>query len=70
MAIYYSNPLATHLPESVIITWLMELLIALHCLHSIGMIHRDVKAANIVLAIPGGRFQNAKALLIDFGISV
>ena len=61
---YKPNPL----PESVIITYLMQLLLGLHTLHSNGIIHRDIKTENIVLA-NDDRFPNGRAVIVDFGIA-
>ena len=45
-------------------TWFRDLASALHAMHEIGLIHRDVKPKNIMIGAAG------RPYLIDFGLSV
>ncbi len=51
------------LAEAQVLAWMLQVLDALAYCHAQGVIHRDVKPANIILA-PDGR-----AYLVDFGIA-
>jgi eukaryotic-like serine/threonine-protein kinase len=61
--------LAEPLPSDQVAHIAVDMAEALHCIHSKGIVHRDVKPANILLApsiFPGRRFH---AKLADFGIA-
>jgi serine/threonine protein kinase len=45
------------------VRWLQQMLVALSAAHSLGVVHRDVKPANILIAAKG------HAVLTDFGIA-
>ncbi|MEM9190337.1 MAG: serine/threonine-protein kinase [Myxococcota bacterium] len=53
-------------PEARVAAVLLQVLAALEEAHSVGLIHRDVKPANILLCKRGGAFDVAK--LLDFGL--
>jgi len=52
-----------HFPESTVIFYSSELLLALQHLHSLGIIYRDLKPENVLLGSDG------HILLTDFGLS-
>ena len=54
------------LPEGRVIHILLQLCGSLHEAHEMGLIHRDVKPANIMICRLGGMFDVAK--LLDFGL--
>ena len=49
--------------EKYIVVIVRELLLALSSLHKAGVIHRDIKAANVLITALG------KVMLCDFGVS-
>ncbi len=51
------------IPEKYIVIIVRELLLALACLHKANVIHRDIKAANVLITAIG------KVMLCDFGVS-
>lgn len=51
------------LEESYIVPVARELAVALEAIHAAGIIHRDVKAANVMI------HENGSLQLIDFGVS-
>ncbi|MGW5383332.1 serine/threonine-protein kinase [Nocardia sp. NPDC003963] len=55
-------------PPATVARLLGETALALDYAHSLGILHRDVKPANIVIA-DGDRFRNPHAVLTDFGIA-
>ena len=52
-----------HVPEETILGWLAQVVHALQYLHAHGIIHRDVKTANMFLT------KNGTVKLGDFGVS-
>lgn len=44
-------------------SWIYQISLGLHYLHSRGIIHRDIKSSNIMVA------QNNQVKIIDFGVS-
>lgn len=52
------------LPPAKVVRLIQELGLALDAVHGAGIVHRDIKAANVFLAEPGPR-----AVLLDFGIA-
>lgn len=61
--------LAEHptLPEGVVVELLDQLLQALAAVHAAGVVHRDVKPANLLLEPTGGRRPHLR--LADFGVA-
>ena len=57
------RPRRLHLPRAVVAQWMMQLLQALEHLHGHGIIHRDVKTANLFLT------KNGFLKLGDFGVA-
>jgi serine/threonine protein kinase len=54
----------TKYPDSLRQSWLKDIFKGLAHIHSLGIIHRDIKTSNILLESPAG-----PAYLIDFGIA-
>ncbi len=52
------------LPPDLALTWMVQVLSALHLAHAHGIVHRDVKPQNILIGDDG------TALLADFGIAL
>jgi tRNA A-37 threonylcarbamoyl transferase component Bud32 len=50
------------LPPARVVAWMIDVARALQCVHDAGIVHRDVKPANVRIT-PEGR-----ALLVDFGL--
>ncbi|XP_034939642.1 LOW QUALITY PROTEIN: serine/threonine-protein kinase S6KL [Chelonus insularis] len=61
--LYYLVKEYEKLPEEVVRIYVAELALAIDFLHNAGIVHRDVKASNILLDNEG------HALLIDFGLA-
>ena len=53
------------LPPAEMLTILEPLCVALHAAHEAGLVHRDVKASNVILAHDGGV---VRPVLLDFGL--
>lgn len=51
------------LPESQVLAWMMQVIDALRYCHEQGIVHRDVKPANVIVT------RDEKAFLVDFGIA-
>ncbi|HOG47745.1 MAG TPA: serine/threonine-protein kinase, partial [Anaerolineae bacterium] len=54
---------ATGFPEPEVLAWVVQVMDALDYCHAQGVIHRDVKPANIIVTAAG------KVYLVDFGIA-
>ncbi len=50
-------------PITQLIAWTAQIARALHCAHSAGVLHRDVKTANIMIE------RGARPILLDFGLA-
>lgn len=62
------NPLVPHLPEHLLTCWLHQSLLGLHHLHQHGVMHRDVKAGNMLLSSPSTA-RDQRIMWTDFGVS-
>ena len=51
--------------------WFIEINDAVEYLHSLGIAHRDIKLANVLIKAPKGRFESTHRIckLTDFGVS-
>ena len=57
------------LPRAVVARVAADLAEALHVVHQAGIVHRDVKPANVLLRSPGMSGEEFSAKLADFGIA-
>lgn len=57
----------TTLPPDVVATIIRDILEALQCIHSMNVVHRDVKFSNILLTDPD--LKKTRAVLADFGLA-
>ncbi|XP_033325853.2 ribosomal protein S6 kinase like isoform X1 [Megalopta genalis] len=51
------------LPENVVRIYVAEIALAIDFLHNVGVVHRDIKATNVLLDVEG------HAVIIDFGLA-
>ena len=65
-----ASPKSTlHITERVLVNWLGQGLHGLYHLHTHGVVHRDVKAGNILLSDGMGGSNDRRLLWTDFGVS-
>lgn len=65
---YFDKEAYRHVNLDVKVSWMKQITQGVAYLHNLNIIHRDIKAANILLTVD--EFGNIIAKLTDFGISV